>query len=123
MRLAILFLDIRTKYVLTKKSEAYVLTFPDAGITIGLIMLLAQARAMRMSLLIARESFISYTRDSPKYKEQMLKIQYQLHEKDAYVSISQTVSILMKRTTLFSLRIIPLHRKTDKMGIEFFYAI
>ena len=109
--------------MLTKKSEAYVLTFPDAGITIGLIMLLAQARAMRMSLLIARESFISYTRDSPKYKEQMLKIQYQLHEKDAYVSISQTVSILMKRTTLFSLRIIPLHRKTDKMGIEFFYAI
>ena len=57
MRLAILFLDIRAKYVLTKKSEAYVLTFPDAGITIGLILLLDYGRTIQMPTSIPSETF------------------------------------------------------------------
>jgi len=75
--------DIRGKYVLTKKSEAYVLNFPDADSIIALIMLVTYPRTIEMLISIPSEALILYTRDSTKHNEQLLKIQYQLHEKDA----------------------------------------
>lgn len=91
--------------------KAYVRNFRNADINIGLITLLAQAMAIKMPTSIPSETFISYTRDNRKYKEQMLKIQHQLHEKDAYVSISRAIPVLIKCITHSSLGIIPCTQK------------